>query len=95
MDIKIAVLTLVKGRTDALLNLIKGLARNSTPILELIIVHMNEDSCVLPVTPFPVRSLTLYSEEKLPRKHVTWRWHRLPPHIVYFLMWIVFLLKIS
>jgi len=66
MDIKIAVLTLVKGRTDALLNLIKGLARNSTPILELIIVHMNEDSCVLPVTPFPVRSLTLYSEEKLP-----------------------------
>jgi hypothetical protein len=66
MDTKIAVLTLVKGRKEALLNLIKGLSENIDAVTEMVIVHMNEDVYPLPQTPFPMRALSLYSEEKLP-----------------------------
>lgn len=66
MDSKIAVLTLVKGRHSALLNLIKGLSLTAYPALELIIVHMNEEVCELPATPFPVRSVSLFTDEQLP-----------------------------
>jgi GT2 family glycosyltransferase len=66
MGIKISVLTLVKSRQEALLNLLRGLSLNKYPDMEMIVVHMNEDSCVLPPADFPVFSFSLYTEEKLP-----------------------------
>jgi len=63
---KIAVLTLVKGRNGALLNLIKGLSLNNYSAMELIVVHMNEDTCDLPVTAFPIRSMSIHTAEVLP-----------------------------
>ena len=66
METKISVLTLVKGRHAALLNLVKGLSLNSTAAIELIVVHMNEEPCTLPLVAFPVRSLSLYTDEQLP-----------------------------
>jgi len=62
----ITVLTLVKGRNNALLNLVKGLSLNQYNGMELIIVHMNEEICTLPITSFPIRSISLFTEEKLP-----------------------------
>ncbi|SEB09818.1 glycosyltransferase family 2 protein [Pedobacter hartonius] len=66
MSIKIAVLTLVKGRNEALLNLIKGLSANLFAEFELIIVHMNERTCLIPPCPFPVLSFGYHSTEQLP-----------------------------
>jgi len=66
MSIKIAVLTLVKGRKDALLNLINGLSINASKEIELIVVHMNEDTYDLPTAPFPIYSISFNSEEDLP-----------------------------
>jgi len=66
MGMKIAVLTIVKGRKEALLNLIKGLSLHPYAEMELIIVHMNEENYPLPLTSFPIRSFTCFSEEVLP-----------------------------
>ena len=66
MNIKIAVLTLVKSRKGALINLIKGLSLNNYTAMELLIVHMNEDICDLPVTSFPIHSICLHTAEDLP-----------------------------
>jgi GT2 family glycosyltransferase len=66
MGIKISVLTLVKSRTEALLNLIKGLVINDYPEMELIVVHMNEEKYPLPPTDFPIFSFTISTEEPLP-----------------------------
>ena len=66
MNIKIAVLTLVKGRNYALMNLIKGLSVNPVAEFELIIVHMNEKTCITPPCAFPVLSISYYSKEQLP-----------------------------
>lgn len=66
MDIKVSVLTLVKGRKGALLNLIKGLSDQVNSPLELVVIHMNEDIELLPATHFPCRSFSCYTPEKLP-----------------------------
>jgi GT2 family glycosyltransferase len=66
MDNGISVLTLVSGRKEALLNLIKGLAQNHDQPLELVIVYMNQEAYDLPDCPFPIRSIVCRSAEKLP-----------------------------
>jgi len=63
---KIAVLTLVKDRHEALANLIKGLELGSMHPDELIVVFMNEHPCKLPDTSFPIITHSLLSEELLP-----------------------------
>jgi GT2 family glycosyltransferase len=66
MNNGISVLTLVQGRQQALLNLIKGLAQNEDLPQELVIVYMNEDYSDLPAAPFPIRGISCYTTEKLP-----------------------------
>ncbi|MDR6197570.1 glycosyltransferase [Siphonobacter sp. SORGH_AS_0500] len=64
----ISVLTLVKGRKNALLQFIRGLINSEIPPAELVIVHMNESAYAedFPVTSFPIRCVELRSEETLP-----------------------------
>ena len=66
MGITISVLTIVKSRREALLNLIRGLAMNADSNMELIVVHMNEEDYPLPPVSFPLSSFCLLSEESLP-----------------------------
>jgi len=62
----ISLLTFVKGRHEALENLIKGLAKNTLLPNELIIVLMNEAERELPNAPFPIRQLVFSHEANLP-----------------------------
>jgi GT2 family glycosyltransferase len=52
--LSISVLTIVHQRKAALLNLIEGLERATVKPAELVIVFMNEDEYILPVTSFPL-----------------------------------------
>lgn len=62
----ISVLTLVKGRAEALENMINGLVRSSKLPDELIIILINERTCKLPETPFPVRQIIMNTKMDLP-----------------------------
>jgi len=62
----ISVLTIVRGRKEALENLIAGLSLSKKLPGELIIVLMNAEERILPVAPFPIRQLVLNHREPLP-----------------------------
>lgn len=55
----VSVLTLARGRTAHLLNLIEGLRRCAPAPDELIVVDMNDAPLELPSTPFPLRLVRL------------------------------------
>lgn len=57
MSVSVSVLTIVRGRSTHLANLIAGLGRQTCPPDELIIAWMQDSPSVLPETPFPVRSV--------------------------------------
>jgi glycosyltransferase involved in cell wall biosynthesis len=63
---EISIVTLVKGRQAALMNLIEGMKRMTTLPAELVIVHMNERAYNLIDTPFPVKQIELFHEHLLP-----------------------------
>ncbi|WP_443946667.1 glycosyltransferase family 2 protein [Pedobacter sp. AW1-32] len=62
----ISVVTIVKNRRAALLNMIRGLERCTTKPAQLIVIHMNEVPYSLPTTTFPVHAHVLHSGHKLP-----------------------------
>ncbi|MCF0059115.1 glycosyltransferase family 2 protein [Dyadobacter sp. CY356] len=62
----ISVLTIVKSRLPALVNLLKGLELNTTLPQELVVVHMNEKKSDLKSDLFAVRSFELWSDVALP-----------------------------
>ncbi|MGY3052576.1 GT2 family glycosyltransferase [Pedobacter sp. UYEF25] len=64
--IGLSVITLVKGRQEALLNLLEGLTRGLTMPDELVIVFMNDDVCALPTTPFKIVTQELADLENIP-----------------------------
>lgn len=64
--VKVSVLTLVKNRTAALTNLIKGLAQGTVYPDELVIVFMNEAIPALPEAPFSIRSVRLTTAGNIP-----------------------------
>ncbi|KLT63765.1 galactosyltransferase-related protein [Pedobacter sp. BMA] len=66
MKVNVSILTLVKGRTKALENLINGLSDNQILPDELIIVLMNESVRKLPPTAFPVKQVSFQHHHKLP-----------------------------
>ncbi|MDN3586233.1 galactosyltransferase-related protein [Pedobacter aquatilis] len=63
---KISVLTLVSGRTTALLNLLKGLNISTLAPDELIVVFMNEQPKPLPEMAFPVFCFEINADGHLP-----------------------------
>ena len=56
---KVSVLTLVRGRSRHLANVIRGLENNSRLPDELVIVHMNEDALPQQSAHFPIRVETI------------------------------------
>ncbi|WP_244215166.1 glycosyltransferase family 2 protein [Pedobacter miscanthi] len=60
------MVTIVKNRRSALLNLIRGLEYCKTTPSELIIVHMNEAPYRLPSASFPIHVKVVASEHHLP-----------------------------
>lgn len=66
MEGKISVITLVSGREEALVNLLMGLQLGDEIPDELVIVFMNEKPCELPKTTFPIKSIVLQHENKIP-----------------------------
>ncbi|WP_019940911.1 glycosyltransferase family 2 protein [Dyadobacter beijingensis] len=62
----ISVLTIVKSRSDALENLVRGLEKSVLYPAELVIVNMNEPASQLTSPYFPVRAFEFVSLEKLP-----------------------------
>lgn len=65
----ISLLTIVKNRKSAILNMISGLCNGTSLPAELVIVHMNEDKYGLSGLPFPVKEYTLSSIDLLPLAH--------------------------
>lgn len=63
---KISVLTIVKNRSEALNNLIRGLCESALFPDELIIVFMNESVSPVPTTPFPTHCVSFHTSESLP-----------------------------
>jgi GT2 family glycosyltransferase len=66
LTMEISVVTLVKGRKDALINLMEGIKRLSILPAELVIVHMNEAAYYLLDMPIPVVQIELQNEHRLP-----------------------------
>jgi len=64
-----SLLTIVKNRKPAILNMINGLCNGTSLPYELVIVHMNEEIYGLSGLPFPVKEYTLTSIETLPLAH--------------------------
>ncbi|GGE65262.1 glycosyl transferase family 2 [Pedobacter psychrotolerans] len=62
----ISVLTIVKGRANALHNLLKGLETNSILPDQLVVVFMNEPIRELPTFPFPIRCYNIIESAHLP-----------------------------
>ncbi|SDF66198.1 Glycosyltransferase, GT2 family [Pedobacter terrae] len=62
----ISLVTIVKNRRAALLNMIKGLECGTQHPAELIIVHMNEEVYELPACIFPVKQVVVNSVHHLP-----------------------------
>lgn len=62
----VSVITIVKNRTSALSNLIRGLSEGSLLVGELIIVFMNESPHQLPESPFDVTVIELTDNEEIP-----------------------------
>lgn len=63
---EVSVLCLVKGRKNALENLIQGLSLNTRFPDELIVVLMNEQERELPKVLFPVKQIILKHQKPLP-----------------------------
>lgn len=62
----ISLVTIVKNRRAALINMIKGLERCTPKAAELVIIHMNEEPYLLPATTFTVRQQVVNSIHHLP-----------------------------
>ena len=62
----ISVLTIVKGRANALDNLLKGLESSSILPDELVVVFMNEPLRKMPTLPFPVHCYNIIESAHLP-----------------------------
>ncbi|MGO4875617.1 glycosyltransferase family 2 protein [Pedobacter psychrotolerans] len=62
----ISVLTIVKGRANALINLLKGLEMNTVLPDEVVIVFMNEPIRSIPALSFPVHCHTILKNGQLP-----------------------------
>ncbi|WP_406827104.1 glycosyltransferase family 2 protein [Pedobacter sp. KACC 23697] len=62
----ISLVTIVKNRRDALINMISGLERGTAQPSELVIIHMNEEPCQLPACTFPLRQRVVNSIHHLP-----------------------------
>jgi GT2 family glycosyltransferase len=58
----VSVVTLAKGRADHLVNLVRGLARQTTLPVELIVAAMQDEPYALPAAPFPVRQMHLVAD---------------------------------
>jgi GT2 family glycosyltransferase len=63
---EISVVTLVNGRKDALINLMKGIKHLSMLPAEVVVVHMNEAAYPLPDLPIPTVQIELQNEHLLP-----------------------------
>lgn len=61
----LSVLTLARGRTAHLRNLLEGLSRSDVPPDELVVVDMNDEPLALGPAPFPMR-LARLPEARLP-----------------------------
>lgn len=61
----LSVLTLARGRTAHLVNLVEGLRRSQTPPAELVVIDMNDEPLILAPCPFPTRLVRL-SGDRLP-----------------------------
>ncbi|TVV76316.1 galactosyltransferase-related protein [Sphingomonas solaris] len=59
---QVSVVTLAKGRSDHLVNLVRGLMRQTLPPAELIVAVMQEAPYDLPDAPFPIRQMTIPAE---------------------------------
>lgn len=55
----LSVLTLARGRTAHLMNLVEGLRRSQTPPAELVVIDMNDQPLSLGPCPFPTRLVRL------------------------------------
>lgn len=62
----ISLVTIVKNRRAALLNMISGLERGAQQPAELVIVHMNEEAYQLPACSFPIKQRVVSSVHHLP-----------------------------
>ncbi|MEH3112340.1 glycosyltransferase family 2 protein [Pedobacter terrae] len=62
----ISLVTIVKNRRAALINMISGLECCSSKPAELVIIHMNEEPYQLPAATFPIRQQTVNSLHHLP-----------------------------
>lgn len=62
----ISVLTIVKGRANALHHLLKGLETSSILPDEMVVVFMNEPIRKMPTLPFPVYCYTIMESAHLP-----------------------------
>ncbi|WP_344851237.1 glycosyltransferase family 2 protein [Pedobacter jeongneungensis] len=65
----ISLLTLVKNRKPAIINMLAGLCKGNRFPSEVVIIHMNEQIYGLSGYPFPVREYVLSSVEALPLAH--------------------------
>lgn len=63
---KVSVLTLVKNRKTALLNLLEGLKLGTLLPSQVVIIFMNEEIYSLPTMPFPVECYSISTFELLP-----------------------------
>ena len=61
-----SVVTIARGRADHLANVVRGLKRQTTPPLELVVGVMQDDLYDLPETDFPIRQLLIATGETLP-----------------------------
>jgi len=62
----ISLVTIVKNRRTALINMMKGLERCTSKPSELIIIHMNEEPYQLLTATFPIKQYVLDSVHHLP-----------------------------
>jgi glycosyltransferase involved in cell wall biosynthesis len=66
ITMEISLVTLVKGRHNALENLMEGIKRLSILPAELVIVHMNEPASLLTDMSIPITQIELHNEHLLP-----------------------------
>ncbi|MGF7154389.1 glycosyltransferase family 2 protein [Novosphingobium gossypii] len=58
----VSVVTLAKGRADHLVNVVRGLMRQTQLPDELIVASMQDEPYVLPDAPFPIRQMNVASD---------------------------------
>ncbi|WP_412469161.1 glycosyltransferase family 2 protein [Pedobacter sp. KLB.chiD] len=62
----ISLVTIVKNRRNALINMISGLELGTTQPSELVIIHMNEEPYPLPACTFPLKQYVVNCVHHLP-----------------------------